>query len=115
MNAILDLPHVPAQSLRSADLAQAVGVLKARRAQKVDVVVPTNQLSFQGGNLLVQGLDSVKVPDHHLLEEDGVRTVPGFTYNPSGLYTPSSVVDQQIADLHQDGLGLRGGDLGAAP
>lgn len=99
MNAILDLPYVPAHALRSADLADAAKVLQARRAQKVDVVVPTNQLSFSNGNLLVQGLDSIRVPEHTLLREDGVTTVPGFTYNPSGLYRPSSVVDQQIADL----------------
>lgn len=96
---IADLPVVPATSLRSASLEEAVKVLKARRTQKVDVVVPTNQLSLQGGNLLVQGLDSVRVPDQVVLREDGVETIPGFTYNPSGLYRPSSVVDQQIADL----------------
>ena len=100
MNAsVLDLPYVPSQALRSSDLSAAVTVLKARRSQKVDVVVPTNQLSFQGGNLLVQGLDSVQVPEQTHLSEDGVTVIPGFTYNPSGLYRPSSVVDQQIADL----------------
>lgn len=93
------LPEVPAQALRHADLAATVDVLRRRRTQKVDVVVPTNQLSLQGGNLLVSGLDSVKVPDQTHLTEDGVTQVPGFSYNPSGLYRPNSVVDQNLADL----------------
>lgn len=95
------LPEVPAQALRNVDLAAAVPVLKARRAQKIDVVVPTNQVRAQGGNILIQGLDSIQVPEHTRLTEDGVTTVPGFTYNPSGLYQPTSVVDQQISDLHK--------------
>jgi hypothetical protein len=95
------LPEVPAQALRHSDLAAAVPVLKARRAQKIDVVVPTNQVRAQGGNILIQGLDSIQVPSHTRLTEDGVTTVPGFTYNPSGLYQPTSVVDQQISDLHK--------------
>ena len=99
MNAINLLPEVPAQALRRADLAATVQVLKARRTQKVDVVVPTNQLSLQGGNLLVQGLDSVQVPEHIQLTPDGVNTVPGFTYNPSGLYRPNSIVTQHLATL----------------
>lgn len=105
MTAILDLPEVPAQALRHADLASTVGVLRARRSQKVDVVVPTNQLSLVGGNLSVAGLGSVQVKDHVIpavVNADGVtpeRVVEGFTYNPSGLYHPNSVVDQHLADL----------------
>lgn len=99
MATLIDLPEVPAQALRGVDLAAAVPVLKARRAQKIDVVVPTNQISTRGGNVLIQGLDSIRVPDHIRLGTDGVTTVPGFTYNPSGVYQPTSVVDQQIADL----------------
>ncbi|ACU41593.1 hypothetical protein ALICE_63 [Mycobacterium phage Alice] len=101
MSTVTNLPEVPAQVLRSADLAQAVKVLRSRRAQKLDVVVPTNQLSLQSGNLLVQGLDSVQVPEHTVLREDGVETIPGFTYNPSGLYRPTSIVDQHIASLFE--------------
>jgi hypothetical protein len=101
MSVITDLPEVPAQALRRADLAAIVPVLKARRAQKLDVVVPTSQVLASGGNILIQGLDSVQVPSHTRLSEDGVTTVPGFTYNPSGLYQPTSVVDQQISDLHK--------------
>jgi len=94
------LPEVPAQALRNVDLAAAVPVLKARRAQKIDVVVPTSQVTSQGGNILIQGLDSIQVPSHTRLTEDGVTTVPGFTYNPSGLYQPTSVVEQQISGIH---------------
>ena len=99
-NLIADLPLVPAQTLRGEDLAAVVPVLKARRAQKIDVVVPTNQITSQGGNLLIQGLGSVQVPSQTRLDADGVTTVPGFTYNPSGLYRPTSIVDQQIGKLH---------------
>lgn len=94
------LPEVPAQALRNVDLAAAVPVLKARRAQKIDVVVPTNQVRAQGGNILIQGLDSIRVPEHTRLTPEGVTTVPGFTYNPSGLYQPTSVVEQQISGIH---------------
>lgn len=94
------LPEVPAQALRNVDLAAAVPVLKARRAQKIDVVVPTNQVTSQGGNILIQGLDSIQVPSHTRLTPEGVTTVPGFTYNPSGLYQPTSVVEQQISGIH---------------
>lgn len=102
MNDLIDnLPDVPAQALRNADLAAVVPVLRARRAQKIDVVVPTNQIKAQDGNILIQGLDSVQVPSHTRLSDEGVTTIPGFTYNPSGVYVPTSVVDQQISDLHK--------------
>ncbi|QIG58295.1 hypothetical protein SEA_SKOG_143 [Gordonia phage Skog] len=95
MTAIATLPQVPAQRLRNSNLVELVNALKARRAQKLDVVVPTNHIRLSGGNLLVGGLDEVKVADH--IDESGVT--PGFSFDPSGLYEPTHIVDQHIASL----------------
>lgn len=99
MNAINTLPAVPAQNLRSVDLPEVVKVLRSRRAQSLDVVVPTNTLLSSGGNIAVAGLDNVLVPGQTKIDENGVTSIPPFEYDPSGLYRPTSIVDQQLADL----------------
>jgi hypothetical protein len=97
------LPAVPEQSLRNSDIPTLVSVLRARRNQKVDVVMPTNNLRMRGGNLEIAGLDDIEVPAVPAsMNENGVTPeVPGFTFNPSGLYSPTHVVDQHLASLFE--------------
>lgn len=95
------LPAVPEQALRNSDIPSLINVLRARRNQKVDVVMPTNNLRMRGGNLEVAGLDDVEIPEVPAsMNENGVTpAVPGFTFNPSGLYSPTGVVDQHLSSM----------------
>ncbi|QDF18796.1 hypothetical protein SEA_SCENTAE_77 [Gordonia phage SCentae] len=101
MTVATALPQVPSSSLRGSDISTLVGVLKSRQAQKLDVVVPTNHIRLSGGNLIVGGLDEIQVPGRPAeLTAEGVSAeIPGFSFDPSGLYKPTHSVDQNLADL----------------
>jgi hypothetical protein len=95
------LPSVPEQRLRNADAATLLTTLRDRHAAKLDIVAPTNGIRLFGGNFLMGGLDEVDVPEQPAkLTPNGVtEAVPGFSYDPSGMYRPTYVVDQDIASL----------------
>lgn len=92
---------VPDETLRKADLTALIGILRRRHAQKLDVVVPTNNIRSLGGNLVIGGLDDVEVPAQAArITESGVTEgVPAFNFDPSGLYRPTRIVDQDLANL----------------
>lgn len=99
------LPAVPISTHRKIDIQTLRTVLTARHNQRYDVVVPTSTVLLSGGNLAVNGLDPVQVPDFvrpARIDEDGVhaeQVVPGFQFDPSGLYRPTHIVDQHLANL----------------
>lgn len=65
------------------DVNQIVGLLQDHQAHKLDLVVPVEQLSFLGGNLVIDG----RAPE---LTEEGFFEV-------NGLYRPIGGVDSQIS------------------
>lgn len=79
------LPALPERHLRNADIQQLVTVLQSQQAAKVDLVMPTNQIRFNGGLLAIGDQEVV-------VNADGVT-------DPNGLYVATEAVDQQIADL----------------
>jgi len=97
------LPVVPDETLRKADLAALIDVLRRRHAQKLDVVIPTNNIRSLGGNLVLGGLDNIAVPAQAArITESGVtEAVPAFDFDPSGLYRPTHIVDQDLANLFE--------------
>ena len=106
MTLTTTLPYqVPARTLRKEGLDVLVSTLKADRNQRLDVVMPVNNLRYHQGNLLVGGLDEITVPERTVLTDDGVTHIPGFTFDPSGMYAPSDTVDQNISDRF--GIGRR--------
>ena len=100
MNTAL-LPAVPERNLRNADLAALIPVLKGGHAQRLDVVYPTNNIRSLGGNLVLGGIDEITVPAQPArLTETGVtEAVEAFNFDPSGLYAPTPIADQDIANL----------------
>lgn len=106
MTLTTTLPYqVPARTLRKEGLDVLVSTLKADRNQRLDVVMPVNNLRYHQGNLLVGGLDEITVPERTVLTDDGVTHIPGFAFDPSGMYAPSDTVDQNISDRF--GIGRR--------
>lgn len=103
MTSTHTLPVVPDQILRKAELADLVSVLRARHNQKLDVVVPTNNIRLHQGNLVVGGLDEIVVPGQPArLTTDGVtEAVEPFTFDPSGAYQPTHHADQDLASLFE--------------
>jgi hypothetical protein len=99
MTLTATLPYqVPARTLRKQGLETLVSTLKADRNQRLDVVMPVNNLRYHQGNLLVGGLDEITVPERNIITDNGVTHIPGFSFDPSGMYAPSSTVDQNVSD-----------------
>lgn len=77
-------------SIRHADLATLAATLENQRTRSIDLVAPAKSLTVAGGGFLIAGLEPV-------LTEDGVSSV-------DGIYTPTTVGDEGIAD--KLGIGL---------
>lgn len=73
---------LPARTLRNTDVSTLYGVLQDQRAHTVDLVVPTGNLKFEGGALVVEG----EAPE---------LTDAGF-FELNGLYRPVPSVDSQL-------------------
>ena len=95
------LPALPEQTLRRAEPAKLIEVLKASNAQTIDYVGETNGIRLYGGNLMVGGLDEIVVPGRPAaLTANGVtEATEPFQFDPSGLYWPTRHADQDIASL----------------
>ncbi len=79
------LSPIPAQYLRNADIPTLINRLQDNLSRKLDLVIPTNQITMRRGNLVLDGQDVV-------LGEDGVT-------DPNGEYSTAHIVDQNLADL----------------
>jgi len=95
------LPPVPQQTLRRDELANLIPVLRANRAQKIDVVAPTASVRSYQGNIMMGGLDNIVIPAQpaHITEHGVSAPVPEFSFDPSGVYWPTHAVDQHLAGL----------------
>jgi hypothetical protein len=80
----IDTPSAPAGA-RNATLADIAALLRDQQALKSDFVVPAAAIRARGGRLAVD--DSAPV-----LSPDGVTLT-------AGMYTPTGVCDQGIADI----------------
>lgn len=69
---------------RNAGLGDLVEMLRHQHVRKVDMVVPASAIRSTEGAIKVSGVDPI-------LMDDGV-------YNPAGLYNPTMVFDEGIAD-----------------
>ena len=79
------LSPLPEQYLRNADIPTLINRLQDNESRKLDLVIPTNQIAFRRGNLVLDGQDVI-------LGADGVT-------DPNGEYTTAHIVDQNVADL----------------
>jgi hypothetical protein len=71
-------------SVRHSDLGALAAALQDQRTRSIDVVAPARSLTVQGGSFVLSGLDPV-------ITADGVTS-------SNGLYTPTSVGDEGVAD-----------------
>jgi len=71
-------------SVRHSDLTELAAALQDQRTRSIDVVAPARSLTVQGGSFVLQGLEPVITPD-------------GVT-SSNGLYTPTSVGDEGVAE-----------------
>jgi hypothetical protein len=71
-------------SVRHSDLGALAAALQDQRTRSIDVVAPASSLTVQGGAFVLTGLDPV-------ITADGVTS-------SNGLYTPTSVGDEGVAD-----------------
>ncbi|MFJ5780409.1 DUF932 domain-containing protein [Streptomyces sp. NPDC093094] len=76
--------HVAPTGTRNAALSDLVAILEDHNRRKLDVIAPATALRFAGGNLRVQGVES-------MISEDGVTEV-------DGIYRPTAVADEHVAD-----------------
>jgi hypothetical protein len=90
------LPEVPQDTYSGDDIPTLVGVLRDNFAVRADHNIPTRNIRMSAdGNFEIAGVDFLDIPAK--ITEDGVAG--GFRYDPSGLYKPTSLVDQHIATL----------------
>lgn len=82
---VTTLTPIGPQTLRDATLPELVARLQDNHSRKLDLVLPTSDVRFRGGNLVIEGQDPV-------LSGDGVTA-------PDGEYTTAPIVDQNLADL----------------
>ncbi|MFJ5779334.1 DUF932 domain-containing protein [Streptomyces sp. NPDC093094] len=76
--------HVAPTGTRNAQLPDLVAILEDQGRRKLDVIAPASALRFAGGNLRVQGVES-------LISAGGVTKV-------DGIYRPTAVADEHVAD-----------------
>ncbi|WP_236726503.1 DUF932 domain-containing protein [Streptomyces sp. NBRC 110465] len=81
--AAVVIPTDAASNARNADLPDLAQILKRQQEAKIDMVAPASALTFQGGNLNVQGLSPI-------LTDTGVTIA-------DGTYRPTTVADEGIA------------------
>ncbi|MER6913956.1 DUF932 domain-containing protein [Streptomyces sp. NPDC000594] len=81
--AAVVIPTDAASNARNADLPDLARILQDRHEAKIDMVAPASALTFQGGNLTVQGLPPI-------LTDTGVTIA-------DGTYRPTTVADEGIA------------------
>ncbi|MCC3655729.1 DUF932 domain-containing protein [Streptomyces sp. S07_1.15] len=75
--------RAPHTGTRNAELSDLLAVLADQRGRKLDMVASASNLTAQGGNLVVSGVDPV-------VSADGVTIV-------DGAYRPTTVADEGIA------------------
>lgn len=81
--AAVVIPTDAASNARNADLPDLAQILQRQHEAKIDMVAPASALSFENGNLNVQGLPPI-------LTETGVTMA-------NGTYRPTTVADEGIA------------------
>jgi len=69
---------------RNASLADLAAILQDDHARKIDMIVPASQIRAVGSNLQIVGAEQI-------VDADGVT-------DPNGLYVPTRVVDEHVAD-----------------
>jgi hypothetical protein len=77
-------PTAPTLTTRTATLADLAALLRDQQARKVDVVAQASAIHADGGRLVIDRIDPQLTPD-------------GVTLT-SGIYTPTEVCDQGLAD-----------------
>ena len=85
MTSTSTLAPVPSRSLRGANIVDLIALLQQQHRQKVDVVLPLNQLRAVAGRIELAGIDPV-------MDENGVTEV-------SGAYRITAAAIGQLASI----------------
>lgn len=89
------LPPMPERTLRNADITDIIEVLEHQQRQKVDVVFPARNIRMTDGQLGINCLEEVDVPE--AITWRGVT--PAMKVDPNGFYLPTAVADGHLAGL----------------
>lgn len=94
MSAPTTLP-MPTRTLRNADISDIIQTLEHQQRQKIDLVLPARNIRLTNGQIGLNALDDIEVPE--AISLSGVT--PAMTVDPNGFYLPTSVADGQLAGL----------------